>query len=80
MATLARCTRILEDFTDSDGTLKSWRCGQPLQLYVTRSPLREYDELIVLRCPEHIEDVRGVVECEAAPPIDDNCADNWGAF
>jgi hypothetical protein len=70
MATLATCTRILEDFTDRDGSSKSWRCGAELKLHITRSPIAQYEWLVVLRCVEHIEDARGVVP-ESIPVEDD---------
>ena len=45
------------------------RCGELLKLLVTKSPVRLYDELIVLRCAEHILAVDGVL---CAEPIEED--------
>ena len=72
MATLARCTHR------NDVGLRD--CFVPALLMVTKSPMREYEYLVVERCPQHLIACWGVVECEAAPPIDDGPEDCWGAF
>lgn len=49
----ARCYR------DLDGKV----CGAELQLVVTRSPVPEYEELVVQRCPNtHVSRVQGVLQ------------------
>lgn len=54
---LATCQRVLDERIDREG---SWVCGKPLRLFITKSPVLLYDELVVLRCPEHIESAQGV--------------------
>jgi len=36
------------------------RCGQPLKLMITRSPMVGWDFLVVIRCAEHLQEVHGV--------------------
>jgi len=37
------------------------RCGMPLILTVTKSPIRAYDEIVVIRCVWHITSGDGVL-------------------
>ena len=52
----ARCTRMVGNW------LIGHDCGEPLQLVVTKSPVRDYEELIVIRCAAgHIQESHGVL-------------------
>lgn len=51
----ATCTRKLDDLSV---------CGEPMLLFITRSPILGYQQLVVIRCREHISQVCGVLEGE----------------
>lgn len=60
-------------YTD-EGPRSYVRCGMHLRMMVTKSPLGglPYEELIVLRCPWHIQSGHGVV------PEEQHRVDEWG--
>jgi len=39
-------------------------CGEPLVLFITASPMPQYEQLVVMRCPEHIYRGDGVLSEE----------------
>jgi hypothetical protein len=47
-----------------------------LKLLVTKSPIPQYEELVIERCPQHIRDGRGVLP---EPQPVNNDADDDGA-
>jgi len=71
MATLARCTHR------NDVGLRD--CLFPALLMVTKSPMREYEYLVVERCPQHLIACWGVLE---ETPVDDDYEprSNWGMW
>lgn len=51
----ARCTRMVGE------SLSGEICGAPLVLFITASPMPQYEQLVVMRCPEHIYRGDGVL-------------------
>lgn len=58
----ARCTRMVGENLAGD------ICGAPLVLFITTSPMPQYEQLVVMRCPEHIYRGDGVLPERAESP------------
>jgi len=52
-------------------------CFEYAKLMVTKSPLRDWEFLVVERCPQHLLACWGVL---AESEVDDNRASNWGMW
>jgi len=54
-------------------------CFTPVLLMVTKSPMRDYEYLVVERCPEHLNACWGVLD-ETSVDDDYEQRSNWGAW
>jgi len=50
-------------------------CTLPALLFITKSPIRDYEYLVVERCPAHLLASWGVLDESG---VDDNRRTNWG--
>ena len=81
---MAEINREFDSYEQSSPALCTHRndvglrdCFVPARLMITKSPLREWEFLVVERCPKHLLACWGVLDESA---VDDERSTNWGMW